>query len=229
MILAPILSLARPTAAPAPAFPSAGLLAFWKLADLTDSSGNGNALTNNNDVTFVAGKVGNSAAMADGQYLSRSLTVSVECTVSFWAKLTSSTFTEWGGNYVFEKIGGAGVVLMETGHARLSDGVTFNVDSASAVVSAGGWENWHHFVLTIENDEDDEPTLGKLYVDTVLCVNADGNTMTLTVAAPVIFPSTPGNNYTPASVQIDAAGIWSRVLSAPEIAQLYNNGNGVEP
>ena len=41
------------------------LLAFYKLDNTTDSSGNGNTLTNNGNVSFASGKIGN-AAVFDG-------------------------------------------------------------------------------------------------------------------------------------------------------------------
>jgi hypothetical protein len=41
------------------------LQAFYKLSDLSDSSGNNRTLTNNGNVTFASGKIGN-AAVFDG-------------------------------------------------------------------------------------------------------------------------------------------------------------------
>jgi hypothetical protein len=45
------------------------LVAFWKLDNLTDSSGNGNTLTNNGDAQFVTGKIGNCAITDGSNYL----------------------------------------------------------------------------------------------------------------------------------------------------------------
>lgn len=46
-----------------------GMQAYWKLDGLTDSHG-ANTLTNNNGVTFVAGKIGNAAQFASTKFLS---------------------------------------------------------------------------------------------------------------------------------------------------------------
>src|SRR5436190_21285349 len=51
-----------------------GVVAAWKLSDLTDATGRGNTLTNNNSATFNTGKIGNAAYFtgSSSQYLSRS-------------------------------------------------------------------------------------------------------------------------------------------------------------
>jgi hypothetical protein len=66
-------------------------VASWKLDDLTDATGRGNTLTNNNTVTFNTGKLGNAAYFdgASSQYLSRTSSADLELgdidfTIGFW-------------------------------------------------------------------------------------------------------------------------------------------------
>ena len=65
-----------------------GLQAFYKLDDLTDSSGNGNALTNNGDVSFSSGKIGNAAVFDNSNYFDIDMSTlpqgSQDRTISFW-------------------------------------------------------------------------------------------------------------------------------------------------
>jgi hypothetical protein len=92
------ISVANPAAGvPATPFDLTGLQAHWRLADVTDASGNGNTLTNNGTTTFGVGKIDN-AAYFDGatQYLSiadnAALSVAdVDFTVVAWLYLTDKS------------------------------------------------------------------------------------------------------------------------------------------
>lgn len=79
-----------------------GLVSAWNLQDLTDAYG-GHVLTNNNGVTFTAGKLGNAGTFASAS--SRSLTVAsdaslqagnVDWWLGFWLKLSAKT-TDYAG------------------------------------------------------------------------------------------------------------------------------------
>ena len=78
-------------AAPANEAPSltTGLQAFYKLDDETDSSGNGNTLTNNGNVSFASGKIGNAAVFDGGnRFLSIAAPItSRPLTIAGWVKL----------------------------------------------------------------------------------------------------------------------------------------------
>ena len=67
------------------------LLAFYKLSDTSDSSGNNRTLTNNGNVSFASGKIGN-AAVFDGQsYLTNSVDITnySGLTIAMWIKATN--------------------------------------------------------------------------------------------------------------------------------------------
>jgi hypothetical protein len=71
----------------------AGVLAFWKLDDLTDSSGNEYTLSNNNDVTFDTGKIGNAAVFSSEKFLAVNMqfnTYSSDWSFSVWIYQTNT-------------------------------------------------------------------------------------------------------------------------------------------
>jgi len=220
MILAPILSLAKSAAASSPAFPSAGLLAFWKLADLTDASGNGNALINTNGVTFGAGKIGNAAQFDGSNYLSISAAAgfnpSNDYSISFWAK--PSVLVDY-----FTLIGNGEPPSFHI-HSDASGNLILNNASAADVNVANVFtaEAWVHVVATRSAGNADIYKNG---------TSAYSNLFGVTYAVPPSIAigglSTEANFFM--TGQMDAVGIWNRALSEPEIAGLYNNGNGLEP
>ena len=92
-----------------------GLVGYWKMEDVNDSSGNSVTLTNNGTTTFVGGKYGNASNYnGSSQYLSTATTISGVQTVSFWANPASTT-----DNYI-----------------NLASGVYIN--SSSGTISATG-------------------------------------------------------------------------------------------
>jgi hypothetical protein len=198
-----------------PPFPVTGLMAFWKLADLTDASGNGSTLTNNNGVTFGAGKIGNAAVMDGTNYLGRSM--SVDCgadfSVGFWG------FANTGAGYncfVGVNGGSGGIFCHYTGSGTLDAN-----NGYSAELNAPFSENaWHHVVVT------KTASTIALYIDGVL--EDSSSPLSRGACGDVGIGVAPGSGLE-LSGKVDAVGIWSRALTAPEIAQLYNGGAGLEP
>jgi hypothetical protein len=79
-------------------FDNTGLLAYYKLEDVNDSSGNGYTLVNNGTTPFVSGKYSNCASFssASGQYLIKTSNIGLaggNCTVSEWVYLTDAPAT----------------------------------------------------------------------------------------------------------------------------------------
>lgn len=197
-----------------PAFPSDGLLAFWKLADLTDASGNGNALINTNGVTFVAGKIGN-AADFNSSYLSTGgdFTFGNYWSVSLWFRAESEAFLDT----VFDvsSTGGGPVIDLDNGDIRFNDAIQV-IGTAPYTL-----EQWTHVVITRSDS------------DASLIVNGGTPASFEWFEGPVSFPIWLGDSQGASGRffdgQIDAVGVWNRTLTNQEILQLYNNGNGVEP
>jgi hypothetical protein len=69
-----------------------GLIAFYKLGDTSDSSGNGNTLTNEDGVAFVNGKIGSAAEFNGSNWLYTNTTQNFgnQFTVSCWLNVSDS-------------------------------------------------------------------------------------------------------------------------------------------
>ncbi len=71
---------------------SDGLVGYWKMEDVNDSSGNSVTLTNNGVTTFTAGKFGNASTYNGSiQYLSTATSLGSVKTISFWVNPASTT------------------------------------------------------------------------------------------------------------------------------------------
>ncbi|MBE2178878.1 MAG: LamG domain-containing protein [Chthoniobacterales bacterium] len=207
-----------------PEFPADGLIAFWRLDDLTDASGAGNTLTNTGSVTFDTGHLGDAAVFSTGKYLGAPVGIGgdvQEFSISAWFK-TSQT-----GNTNRFIVGNEAedtdyLMIMEHG-----GGVYANLRGASQIGGGGGTYNdneWHHAVLTYDGS-----TL-KLFIDGTLFDSAAN----VGVIAPT--PLYIGANQTGShgfggsgTAHIDAVGLWDRALINEEIALLYAEGEGKEP
>ena len=201
-----------------PDFPMTGLLAFWKLSDLTDASGNGHTLTNNNGVTFGAGKIGDAAEFTSTETLSVNYglpSASSDWTVAAWLYPTSTN--GYGGSF---PVGGdnlAGVWC-----------VAFD-DSSKLGFANGGYaadpgttvslNAWHHVVGVKSNG------VIEVWVDGV---SAGTQTWGGWLDASVTRINAEFGDQC-FHGKIDAVGMWNRALTAQEVAQLYNAGSGVEP
>lgn len=198
-----------------PDFPMTGLLAFWKLDDETDASGNGHTLTNNNSVTFGAGKIGN-AAQLDG---SNRFTVSIPAlgdsfSLSFWLNPSAV-----GGyrNVLAWRYDGTGSIGYNGAVYWYNDSGGFLAESSSGVIVE---DEWQHVLMVC-----DAGAL-TIYVNGVsVATGTDNSTRTATDVTIGAFT----NGSEAVEGDIDAIGIWSRALTGAEVAQLYNAGAGVEP
>ena len=193
-----------------------GLQAFYKLDDTSDSSGNGNVLTDNG-VSFATGKIGNCAS-SNGTYLSRApWNIGTTFSISFWANVASLS------NYEFLTIqfGGMCVYTKSDGALEFGDGASWNATTPSETIQPN---TWHHCVLVSDGG------YGTLYVDGVNKASDNSHSLDLndTGDRPFGLPSegqSGGNNV---AKQLDAVGIWNRALSEAEVAALYNSGAGIE-
>ena len=187
------------------------LQAFYKLSDLSDSSGNNRTLTNNGNVSFASGKIGNAAVFDGSNYLSKADFSVTDFSVSFWCKIP----TLQDANPLVDFYPKLGLETDSIGRISTGDFSSFNTWSDAGVILAN---EWHHIVATIVG------TTATLYVNNVLITSdvneAYGNSNSR-LAIPVM--GFQGNER-----QIDAVGIWNRALSDAEVAELYNNGTGLE-
>lgn len=205
------------------------LVAAYPLDSVNDFSGNSNSLTNNNSVAFNAGLVGNAADFGTSnttKYLriasDLGITNSGSWTISYWAKLltagnfcATTQFTYASGVRSF-------ILARDIASGQYS-AFTQNGANNGAYVTAVSNNSWHHILATVSSGSS-----VTVYIDgtsRITVVNpsdmvAQTSELTLGRAAGVYGTSCDG--------LIDSYYVWSRALTAPEIAQMYNSGAGYE-
>jgi len=206
------------------------LISYWKLdessGNASDSVGS-NTGTNTNTVTYSAGKLNNGAVFVSASSqrfdcgASTDLSFSSDFTYGCWAKTSTGSVgfmsrTGTGGTYNTQ-LQGTGFFQ---GYCHLG-GVDYFARSSST------WNdnNWHYFVAVFS------ASAGiKLYVDGIEVSYSH------TQGAFTISTITPATQYIGFQAQnsiymngsMDEVGIWSRALTADEVSQLYNSGNGTQ-
>ena len=209
------------------------LQAFYKLSDLTDSSGNGKTLTNVGNVSFASGKIG-SCATFDGtdkvlNNESISLAGSSELTLSFWVR--TSNFSQPGSNLVgiwgnsngsdcqFEAYYDSSSIglIIQTPEAMQSPPSTMSI--------ADG--NWHHCVLIFK---DGNKVYGiydgvKTDINNISTTTISNNSGYFGIGRTAQTYWGGANHF---DGEFDAVGVWNRALSDAEAAELYNSGTGLE-
>lgn len=206
---------------------SGNMIAYYTASDLLDSTGNARTLTNNNVVTFVAGKVGNAArfAAASSQYLSRTdaaFAIAGDLSVSCWAKFASSgEFKRMVSRFVQ---GTGGYTLATNPTNGVSWGCQGTGGTATAVSANLNTDQWYHLVGTFEL----ETSTARLWVDNVLVASeaifGGGGMATPDVPFMIgAFDTVPTNFM---DGDLDEIAIASELWGAPEVAYLWNSGAG---
>jgi hypothetical protein len=214
------------------------LVSYWKL---DESSGNAadsvgdNDLTNNNTATYSAGKINNGVSLArtSSQYLNNTGECGVTASnVSFslWFKAANEPTNGAYGTYGYGLIG----ARTQTGGA-IDYGIAYWNDSGTTKLKfwrnkpgvgeyelpysvALGTTNWHHIAMT----QDGTNLVG--YLDGVqVGTSALNGVGSGGAAGPFSVGREPVYDIK-ADGQIDEVGIWSRALTATEVAGLYNDG-----
>ena len=219
---------------------ASGLQAFYKLSDLSDSSGNNRTLTNNGSVTFASGKIGNAAVFNGSNWLENeniNLYGATQASFSAWLKTSSQTsgqknmFGRWGGSvqpnsdqFLFTTSGDGQTLEILL---QLSDGSgllnEFGGGPVGPVITDG---QWHNVIVVFSANS------LKLFWDGLLFCSKSMSNASIAGASFGAFQIADavykGFGSTPFDGQIDAVGIWNRALSDAEVAELYNNGTGLE-
>ena len=197
----------------------AGLQAFYKLSDLTDSSGNNNTLTVNGDVQFASGKIGDAALFDGSSNLEKApFNLGQNFSVSFWANPTDIL----DYSYFAVQHTGLAIYTRSNGALECGDNATWNFTTASGIVESGVWK---HYCLSVSNG------VGSLYVNNALEANSAGSPpldLADTGDLPFGISGTSQTGGRAGVKQIDAVGIWNRGLNEGEVSALYNSGNGLE-
>ena len=205
-----------------------GLEAFYKLDDLTDSSGNGNTLTNVGGVTFSSGKIGDCAIFdangAGGKHLATSVSggPGSGLTVSMWVKIVS---TSVAGSLIQAVTGDQSgwFIALDGGSSRLAYLAGSGTWSVAEQFGSPFSDNvWYHIVKRADASG------VKIYIDGAEAGSWANNTWT---SAPIElghFAYHSGSRDESWNGSIDSVGIWNRALTSGEIAELYNSGAGKE-
>lgn len=201
------------------------ILAYWNLnnngsggVSLSDSTGNGNTLTNNNGVTLGTGIIAGDAVFDSTNYLSSPLQLNSYTAFSFscWANTDQSLGQmEFLGQRDYNN-GALFFFYYGDIYFNINNGVQIN---ANANYADG---TWHYIVGTWDG------STANLYIDgsNVATGSYSGS---ITASSTLWLGSTSEGNITNQRYlgQLDEIGIWSRALSPSEVTALYNGGAGL--
>jgi arabinan endo-1,5-alpha-L-arabinosidase len=194
------------------------LQAFYKLSDLSDSSGNNRTLTNNGNVTFASGKIGNAAVFDGSNYLTNSVNISnySGLTIAMWIKETESGKIFFGIPSQNE----ANIYISNhVGNIACSFQSGFDITDSFNLADG----EWHHVVSSLDSNNSI-----RLYADGNLLQLVENTNAVLSNSGNVGYIGAWEGSYGASTGSIDAVGIWNRALSDAEVAELYNNGTGIE-
>lgn len=213
------------------------LVAYYKLDDLTDSSGNGFTLTNNGSTPFNPAKINNGADGGSAnttKYLSILSNLGIDggaMSYSCWVNITTQLS---GANEtrVILSLGSDGTdvtyhlhYMTETsvkkiGFNRLKNGVADGYTYYPTTLNTG---TWYHIVTTYDG------TTSTIYLNgtSVASSAQSGSGTGTTTNRFFIMESTqsPGAGVMLNGL-VDEVGVWNRALSANEVLNLYRNGAG---
>jgi hypothetical protein len=211
---------------------STSLISHWKLSDLTDEVG-GNTLTNNNVVTFVAGKVGNAAnfVAASSQFLSKAdnaalSTGDIDFTFSAWVK-----FTTLGTNnpQIIAKDSDASNRDYNLDFYHVPNAFRFYINGGSVIIQStktdlttGVWYfvvAWHDSVANTINIQVNNGT-----IDSAATANTAPSDSAATFCIGARTYATFEGYF---DGLVDEVSFRKRTLTAAERSVLYNSGNGL--
>lgn len=221
-----------------------GLEAFWKLEEASgtraDHTANDHDLVDvNSNIIGATGKVGNGANFSGTaeQALRESnpgnLNTQGSVSISCWFQLQNGSVTQhqclasmWGSSgtnaYMLDIFNSDGVFNVR-GQVHLADTTEVSLTHTTTL----SVNVWHHAVMTYDATSGDL----KLYLD-------NGTAQTQTSTGGNLANSDTsfllGNNNFSLQLDaldglLDATGVWTRALSASDVSELWNNGDGFEP
>jgi hypothetical protein len=220
-------SVLRRGQAEGPVYPTDGLLAYYQFEDdLTDDSGNSYDLSAT--VDYSTGKIGR--GLIQSKYVSNTTHAALlttfrgnnKWTIAYWMKLLSTK-----GDAMPITISDSGLNNSSlTQHYYFKGDNSFNLYRAGAVKTHTmpseiySDNDWHHFCNVYDGANSifyvDASSLGA-----ISATESTGNNNRFALNG-------RANVWQAANLHVtDQMFIYNRALSASEVAQLYNNGNGV--
>lgn len=206
-----------------------GLQAYYKLEDLTDSSGNGNTLTvATGTASFTAGKVNNAATLNGATYFAgadnaRYQPGTGDWSVAVWGKTSVTTGFASPVSYGNVNAAGGGYIfLMFNGsmYAKFGDGTNVAQAGPASSIADG---NWHLFILTA-----DRAGSLSLYVDNVLAATDSLALVTGAIGPNAFYGLRVGtsDNVEYWTGQMDELALYNIVMSSTQRSLYWNGGAG---
>lgn len=210
-----------------------GNIAYWSMDDLTDSSGNGNTLSNSGGTTSTTScKVGtcyNFDGSNDYLYTSGTILNGVTgATLSIWYKsdvaISSAIKTLITNFDTSASTSNIDLLLVSSSPYTY---YKFTPNGGNGNFGGYNANTWYYIVMTWDgSDGYVKVYINNVYKGAVYSGNFENPlhsvTSTLTIGGQIGF-----SRYFDGI--IDEVGIWNRSLSTAEISQLYNNGTGYNP
>lgn len=211
--------LYRSSEVPAQSPMAIGLQAYWKLDDVAEATGVRNLAVNN--VTFGAGKIGNSVTLNSiaSTVVAPGLDLMTDLTISAWVYQTAN------GDYytVVSQILGSGGVTTNYHLIMAPGGIPLLLGTGDAGLSGGGTllNQWNHIIAT-------RTVAGytEIWVNGSIRSSGMAPGPTSQPSANINIGCRP-DAYSYFRGSIDEIGIWNRVITNNEIAFLYNAGSGI--
>jgi trimeric autotransporter adhesin len=200
-----------------------GLEGYWSFdGTAADLSGNGNNLSLFGDATFASGGQFGEALSLDGvegSYAEQTTDNGSDFTIQVWVNFTSKSSEQ---TLIEDFTGGGG-----PGWTFTTPGVVqfyanpYGAYNGGASFSTGVW---NQFIVERNGNTID------IYYDDVLVETGTISGAISASSNPLLIgarDAADGRNFTVDGL-IDDVGIWDRALSPDEIAELWNDGNGLE-
>ena len=213
-----------------------GLLAYWPMDEDTglynDVSGNENNLTlNGQTLEYFTGKLGTAIVSVDyTSSLTAPVALNGNFSISFWIKTAQENFftclsqaTPGCIGYLFYGHSGGTSFQVYTGDAETNPNFIQDVSSGSFGPMAGTISDgeWHHVVGVLDG------LVASLYIDGVLADAVTGEFPLIPSANPMmLFDNNTCLGQTVIG-SMDEVGVWQRALTAEDVNQLFNDGNGL--
>lgn len=193
------------------------LISWWPMDETSgtrvDSHG-ANDLTDNNTVTYAAGKVGNSALFteANSEYLTLSSPPQPNAlSLSFWFRYTGAAV-----DFLFDIANGVDIYINAGNmYNRLHAGV-------APVITGVSVDTWYHYVYTHNTSANTHTH----YVNTSPVV-LTGNNLALTSTLWIFGWRTSLAAGHSLNGQLDEFAAWDREIISGEVSELYNSGAGI--
>ncbi len=212
---------------------SQGLVGYWKMdetsGNATDSSGNGDTLTNTNTVTYAAGKFGNAGSFnGSTQYFT---CTDANCggsgkldypgtggwSIGAWIKTSTSTkpsisytiVSKWASSQGYE------LLINYQGYAQARFAGDTSVVSGTTVITDQQW----HYVMAVYNS-----SALNIYVDGKIEGTLSSPSAPVNSTSAFWVGTRNSSYYFPGL--IDEARVYNRALSSNEVSQLYNFAPG---